>query len=56
MHSQSNSVVILISSLDAKCHATAYTFAADLDGKINTVSPKFSIGGAFYIKNAVSVT
>jgi hypothetical protein len=42
--------------LDAKCLANPYVFATDLDGKINTVSPKFSIGGAFYIKNAVSVT
>ena len=56
MHSKSNSVKISISSLDAKCLSSPYIFATDLDGKINVVSPKYSIGGAFYIMNAISVT
>jgi hypothetical protein len=55
MHSVSTSVVITVIALDAKCWLAPYTFATDLDTKINIVSPKFSIGGAFYIKSAAFI-
>ena len=56
MNSISTTVIITVTALDAKCMSTPYSFATDLDTKINIVSPQYSIGGAFYIKNAASIT
>jgi hypothetical protein len=55
MHSVSTTVAITVTALDAKCQLTPYTFATDLDTKINIVSPKYSMGGAFYINSAASI-
>lgn len=56
MHSVSTSVVITVTALDAKCLLIPYIFATDLDTKINIVSPKYLMGGAFYINNAASIS
>ena len=56
MYSVATTLVLVTSSCTVECYTTAYTYSTDLSGKIDIATPTYTIGGAFYINSAVSVT